>query len=296
MKQLLIFITIVFFTTCGSTDTRQNRKNFVKQLRSGKDIFIQNETFADITDFTTILPSNPVSDLLHQTRYISSVTFKNCVFEKPVRGFTNNKDGEKSSTLFQGNLSFIGCTFKDTVTFRASTILGKTIFTASMFEKAANFEECTFFQQASFNRCVFHGELRSQNANFMQQVNFMDAEFDVGASFQGTTFYSTAQFSNTKFFNYTDFSLVNWNGDCFFNYAEINGRSVFNSSYFRQGAAFISVAFDQSEINNNTFLGKPKFTQSTIKTRFQMEGNFYLQGEPNLLSIPDQDKISIGIQ
>ena len=294
MKQLLIFITFVLFATCGSTDTNQNRKNLEKKLRSGKDVFIENETFVGVTDFTAILQSNPVTDITQQTRYISSITFKNCVFEKAVRGFSNTKDGGKSSTFFQGNLSFIGCTFKDTVTFRAGTILGKTVFTGSMFEKAANFEECTFFQQAIFSRCIFHGELRSQNANFMQQVNFMDAEFDVGASFQGTTFNSTAQFSNTKFFNYTDFSLVNWNGDCFFNYAEINGRSVFNSSYFKQGSGFVGVAFDQSEINNSTFLGKPNFTKSTIKTNLQMEGNFYLQGQPDLLSITDQDKISVG--
>ena len=294
MKQLLIFITIVLFTTCGSTDTHQNRKNFEKKLRAGKDVFIENETFVDVTDFTTILQSNPVSDILHQTRYVASVTFKNCVFEKAVRGFSNNKDGGKSSTLFQGNLSFIGCTFKDTVTFRGSAILGKTVFTASMFEKSANFEECTFFQQANFNRCIFHGELRSQNANFMQQANFMDAEFDANASFQGTTFNSTAQFSNTKFVAYTDFSLVNWNGNCFFNYAEILGRSVFNSSYFKQGAGFIGVVFDKSEIKNSTFLGNPRFTTATITTHLQMEDNFYLQGEPDLLSIPDQDKISTG--
>lgn len=291
MKQLLIFITILLSATSACTETNESQKNFEKQLREGKDVFIENQTFVDIVDFTALLPSNPVSDVLHQTRYSSSITFKNCVFEKTVLGFVQKMEEGKSSTFFQGNLSFIGCTFKDTVTFRACTILGKTVFSASMFEKSANFEECTFFQQANFNRCIFHGELRSQNANFMQQANFLDAEFDVVSSFQGTTFNSTAQFSNTKFFGYADFSLINWNGNCFFNYAEFLGRSVFSSSNFRQGAAFIGVTFDQSEISNSTFLGKPNFSKPTIKTHLQMENNFYLQGQPDLSS-HNQDKTS----
>lgn len=293
MKQLLIFITILLSATSACTETNQNHKNLENQLREGKDVFIENETFVDVVDFTAILRLNMVSEVLQQTRYVSSITFKNCVFEKSVLGFSTNKEGGKSSTFFQGNLSFIGCTFKDAINFRACTILGKTLFSGSMFEKSANFEECTFFQQANFNRCIFHGELRSQNANFMQQANFLDAEFDVVSSFQGTTFNSTAQFSNTKFYGYADFSLVNWNGDCFFNYAEFLDQSVFSSSNFRQDAAFIGVVFDKSEISNCTFLGKPIFSKPTIKNHLQMENNFYLQGQPDLSSY-DQDKVSTG--
>jgi uncharacterized protein YjbI with pentapeptide repeats len=294
MKQLIIFISIVFSATCACTETNQTGKHMEKQLRSGKDVFIEDKTFTEAIDFTVILQSNPVSDLLRQTRFTSSISFKNCVFEKGVRGFSQNTAGVKSSSFFQGNLSFIGCTFKDTVSFRASTILGKTVFSGSMFQKATNFEECTFFQQASFNRCVFHGEVRSQNANFMQQANFMDAEFDVVASFQGTAFNSTAQFSNTKFAGYADFSLVNWNGDCFFNYAEFLKRSVFNSSYFKQSASFVSVIFDRSEISYSTFLGKPIFSKPAIKSHLRMEENFFLQGKPDLSSSTDRDKISTG--
>lgn len=281
IKQTLLLLTIILSTACASTGQDQDLKNLEKQLRTGRDIFFENKTFKEELDFTGILQSNPVSDVMQQTRYIASITFKNCVFEKEVRAFTMDDKGMKKCALFQGNVSFLGCTFKEPVTFRACSILGKAVFTASLFEQTANFEECSFFQQAWFNRCIFHGELRFQNAFFMQQAGFLDAQSDKGSSFQGTTFNTTAQFSNTRFFGYTDFSLVNWNGDCFFNYAEIKGRSVFSSADFKQDAAFIGVVFDQSEIMNCSFFGKTDFSKSSATTKIQLGQNYFLHNPPD---------------
>lgn len=289
IKQTLLLLTIILSTACVSTGQDQDLKNLEKQLRAGRDIFFENKTFKQEVDFTGILPSNPVSDVMQQSRYSASITFKNCVFEKEVRAYVSNDKGMKSSALFQGNVSFLGCTFKEPVTFRACSILGKTVFTASLFEKTANFEESSFLQQASFNRCIFHGELRFQNAFFMQQAGFLDAESDNGSSFQGATFNTTAQFSNTRFFGYTDFSLVRWNGDCFFNYAEIKGRSVFSSADFKQHATFISVIFEQSEIMNCSFFGKTDFSKSSASKQMKMDNNFFLHGSPDF-SMFEKDK------
>ncbi|MBK9356091.1 MAG: pentapeptide repeat-containing protein [Bacteroidales bacterium] len=292
IKQSLLLLTIMLFTTCDTTGQDPDLKSFIKQLRAGRDILIENKTLSEEFDFTRIMPSNPVSEVMQQTRYNASVTFKNCVFEREVRAYATDDKGMKYSTMFQGNLSFLGCTFKEPVTFRACSILGKTVFSGSLFEKTANFEECSFSQQAWFNRCIFHGELRFQNAFFMQQAGFLDAASDVGSSFQGTTFNATAQFSNTRFFGYTDFSLVNWNGDCFFNYAEIRGRSVFSSADFKQHATFISVIFEQSEIMNCSFFGKTDFSKSSATKQMKHGQNYFLHNPPDL-SMFENDKTNV---
>ncbi|MFH1119178.1 MAG: pentapeptide repeat-containing protein [Bacteroidota bacterium] len=291
MKLLFILIATALSTNCASTHLDKSRDSLENQLRTGVDVFIENKTFREVIDFTGILLSNPVSEGMQQARFTSSITFKNCVFENDVLAYSKNDNGQKTFSFFQSNLSFIGCSFKDTVNFRASSIMGRTVFTSSFFEKAAIFEECTFFQNTHFNQCVFHGELRFQNTFFMQRANFMDAAFDGNASFQGSTFHSTAQFSNTKFYGYSDFSLINWNETCFFNYAQIHGRSVFNSAHFSQIADFNSVSFENTEIKNCFFMGKTSFAKSDIIKRLSLDHSYFLLGVPDL-GFFDKEKLS----
>ena len=292
MKLTLFVLVTILTTTCASSRINSDSKSLEKLLNSGKDVFVENATFGETIDFTSMVPSNPVSDGMRQVRITSSVTFKNCTFEGDVLAFVEDGEGNRTYTTFQSNISFVNCTFKGKAHFRACSVGGRTLFTGSYFETEANFEECSFAQNAYFNRCIFHEELRFQNAFFMQRITFMDAEFDDNASFQGVTFNATAQFSNTKYAGYADFSMVSWNGACFFNYAELSERSVFNNSFFSKKAEFISVAFGHTEMMHCRFYGGASFMNARIEKQLLLDNCFFLLGQPDL-SFFEQDKISL---
>ena len=292
MKLTLFVLVTILATTCASSRVNSDLKSLEKSLNSGKDVFVENETFEETIDFTSMLSSNPVSDGMKQVRIASSVTFRNCTFTGDVIAFTDDGEGNRIYTTFQSNVSFINCTFKGKVHFRACSVGGRALFTGSYFEKETNFEECSFMQNAYFNRSVFHEELRFQNAFFMQRITFIDAEFDANASFQGVTFNATAQFSNTKYAAYADFSMVSWNGPCFFNYAKFPERSVFNNSFFAKTAEFISVGFGHTEMMHCRFYGGASFMNATIETQLLLDDCFFLLEQPDL-SFFDQDKLSL---
>lgn len=282
MKQLTIFLLTLFFTNCASSNSQKRTNSYQDLIQKGYDVFIENETFTEAIDFTKALPANPVNKGVNQVRIISSITFSNCTFNSEVVAFSRDEEGNQVNTLFQSNLSFIGCTFNASVNFRGISVLGKVVFSGSFFENTSNFEESSFQQLAFFNNTSFHKELRFQNAYFMQRANFINTQFDENASFQGSTFNATTQFSNTRFYGYADFSLVRWKEDVFFNYAEIADRSTFSSSKFWGFADFSTVTFGDSEVINCEFFGKLTMAGSSIKKKLFFKNNYFLREKPNL--------------
>jgi len=254
--------------------------------RAGEDVFFENQTFKEDIDFTKLLKPNLISEGVYQVRIISSLTFVNCTFEGKITAY--NRDENRTVLCnFQSNLSFIGCTFNEDVSFRAASVLGRADFTETSFLKTSNFEECTFFKNAYFRKSVYHGELRFQNAFFIQKANFLDAQFDNTASFQGSTFNAEAQFSNSKFGGYADFTLIKWNQNCFFNYTEFLNRAFFSSADFRGDVDFISIKFQYAEISNSRFYGQTRFLKSTAEERLTIENDFFLLGIPDFGSFED---------
>jgi len=281
MKHMLLFLVIAFNTTCATSNMPVKATNLEEMIRNGEDLYFENQTFEEDIDFTKILKPNMISEGIYQVRIVSSVTFKNCTFNGKV--VTYNRDENRTIlSAFQSNLTFIGCTFNEDASFRASSVMGRTDFTGSTFIKTSNFEECTFFQNVYFRKAVFHEELRFQNAFFMQKVNFLNAEFDENASFQGSTFNSEAQFSTTKFAGYADFTLINWNQNCFFDFAEFMDRAVFNSSDFKNRVDFVSVQFNYCEIMNCRFLGEIRFTESSVSKKIIFDNSKFLYALPDL--------------
>lgn len=289
-RYILVLLVVVFNSTCASSNMASSEKNMEEMIRSGEDLYFENQTFSEDIDFTKILKPNLISDGIYQVRIISSMTFKNCTFKGKVTFYRRDEKGI-TLTSFQSNLSFIGCTFDEDVSFRAASIMGRTDFTGTAFTATSNFEECTFFQNAYFRKTTYHKELRFHNAFFMQKANFLDAEFDVTASFQGTTFNSEAQFSNTQFGGYADFSLVNWNRNCFFNFAKFLDRSIFNNAEFRSAASFFNVEFNYSEIMGCSFFGKVGFNESVVLEKIILDKSKFLLKIPDLSSF-DADKVS----
>jgi len=292
-KKLLPILVLALLTIkCSSNNSNQNMKDLEKTIRDGENIYIENKTFNQAIDFTKLAQATLVNKGLKTVRIISSITFSNCTFNEEVIAFSIDESDIRTTTLFQSNLSFIGCTFNAPVNFRGISVSGMVVYSGSFFENTSNFEEASFQQLAFFNNASFHKELRFQNAFFMQRANFINVQFDENASFQGATFNSTAQFSNTRFYGYADFSLVKWKEDVFFNYAELADRSTFSSSRFWGFADFLTVTFGTAEMMNCEFFGKLSLNGSTIAKQLMFQNNYFLIEEPDLEFL-EKEKLKI---
>jgi hypothetical protein len=291
MRLYNIFLAGMVILTCTCSSVSPQKDNLESLIESGKDVYFKDVTFNQDIDFTKF-SKNLISEGVYQVRVVSSVTFENCIFKGKVTTYSRDKENTVTLTSFQSNLSFIGCAFHDTTSFRASSVMGRADFTNTLFLKTVSFEECTFFQNAYFRASAFHEELRFQNAVFMQKANFLNAEFDVTASFQQAYFHSEAQFSSTKFRGYADFGLITCQGNFFANYGAFSNRAIFNNGFYYRQADITGATFKSCEMNNCRFFGEVRFLKSTVEERISLDNSYFLFGIPDISSF-GQEKVSL---
>ncbi|MCB0843485.1 MAG: pentapeptide repeat-containing protein [Bacteroidetes bacterium] len=282
MKYLILLSIIILHTSCATQNMSKQKGNSLGDLiKTHQDVYIENQTFEDAVDFTSFLKKHLISEGIYQVHINSGLTFKNCVFKKPVYSFIN--DGSNVViTTFGKNLSFIECVFEDEVNFRGSTVSGRTDFTKSTFKGLANFEETTFHQNTFFNWAKFEKEHRFQNSYFLQKANFMNTEYFANASFQSSTFHSELQLSASKFYKYADLSLIDCRGNALFNYTEFWERADLSNSTFSQNFDFVSTQNQRTNFRGCKFMGQTKFFKSTVAEALDFSKCFFLFGKPEM--------------
>ncbi|WP_175455648.1 pentapeptide repeat-containing protein [Winogradskyella thalassocola] len=283
MKHFVLVLLAFVQLSCATQNSSPGEDNSIKKLIiKDQPVYIENKTINDIVDFTFFLEKHLISEGVYQVNVKSGITFKKCIFKKPVTAFRKMVDGKIVLTSFQGNVSFIDCVFQDEVNFRGSRIMGRTDFTGSTFNDSANFEELNCYDNAYFNQCVFEGVSRFQNAFFNQKANFMSAEFDEVISFQNSMFNSELQFSASKFYKYADFTLVDCRGKVLFNYAEFTEKADFSHSIFAQDFHFVSTKNNTTNFNNCRFLGKVSFNKLDVLNTLSLNESYFLLDMPKI--------------
>lgn len=292
MKYFLLVIVALTQLSCATQNSSNNEDNSMKKLiQNEQHVYIENQTFDEVLDFTSFFSTHLISDGVYQVNIKSGITFKKCTFNKPVSAFKKMENGNIVLTAFKGNVSFIDCIFMDEVNFRGSSVVGRTDFTGSSFNKSANFEELNCHENAFFNKCVFEGSLRFQNAFFNQKANFMNAEFYDTVSFQSSLFNSESQFSAAKFYKYADFTLIDCRGRSLFNYAEFMDKADLSHSIFLQDFDFISTKNKTTRFNSCRFLGNVRFNKMEVISAFSIKGSSFLLETPEI-NIPSERLIN----
>lgn len=281
------YIILAFITIINSFCTTQNVNNktgvsLEDFIRQGKDVYVEDKRFENEIDFTSYVNNILVSEGVYQSNIKSSITFKNCVFDKSVKSFKSQDENKVTVASFLGSLSFIECTFNNEVNFRGSTVYGRVDFTKSIFKKTANFEECSFKQNVFFNWSKFEEEHRFQNSFFLQKANFMNTEYYQNASFQNCTFNAEVQLSASKFYKYADFSLLDCRGNILLNYSEFIDRADFSNSYFGQNVDFVNTQNNQTTFNKSRFMGNTKFFKLVVSKSITFKNCFFLLEKPQI--------------
>lgn len=292
MKHLILLMAFLYSSCATQNRQPQQDGSLTALIRSGQNVYFENQAFDEAVDFTAFLPENLISPGVYQSAVPSSITFKGCTFKKPVTAYRQEQGGKVVFARFAGNVSFIECQFQDEVNFRGSSILGPADFTGSFFAKGASFEEASFHQNAYFKGCNFQGGLRFQNSFFIQKANFMEAQFNGTANFQQTVFNAELQWSLAKFYGYAELSLIDCRSNAFFNYAEFRGRADFSNSTFSRNLDCIGTYHERTAFDNCRFMGEVKFFKSTVENALSFQDCFFLFGAPQLDFLPE-DKVVV---
>lgn len=283
MKHFVLMLVALVQISCATQNSSTNEDISMKNLiKTNQSVYVENQTIDEAIDFTTFLDTHLISEGIYQVKVNSGITFKNCIFNKPVIAFKKIENGRVVVTSFQGNVSFIDCIFKDDVTFRGSSIYGRTDFTGSTFNVNANFEELKSHENAFFNQCIFEGSLRFQNAFFSQKANFMSIECYDTLSFQNSLFNSELQFSAGKFYKYADFTLIDCRGKVLFNYAEFKDKADFSNSIFSQDFDFVNTKNNTTRFNNSRFLGVVRFNKTEVSSSLSFKESYFLLKTPDI--------------
>lgn len=288
MRYFVIMMVALVQMSCATPNTSTKEENSMKDLvRRDQPIYMEHQTIDEAIDFTSFLDSHLISEGVYQVNVRSGITFKNCVFNKPITAFKTLENGNLVLTAFHGNLSFIDCIFKEDVNFRGSSIYGRTDFTGSTFNVSANFEELNCHENAFFNQSVFEGPLRFQNAFFNQKANFMSVQCYDTINFQNSFFNAELQFSAGLFYKYVDFTLIDCRGKVLFNYAEFRDTANFSHSYFNQDFNFVNTKNNSTNFNNCRFLGQVRFNKTEVATSLNFKESYFLLDLPEI-DIPSE--------
>lgn len=258
-----------------------NAADINKKIKKGKDIEYRNATIIGDLIFLASNEKNLLTPQLVKHEVNSSVIFYNCTFKGNIIAHRTYTDHSEVSE-FNKNLTFIECTFQDTVNFTSSDFNDLVNFSGSDFHEFVTFESSCFnYRKNYFDKVRFYKNAMFNLMKVNGNISFFEAIFDDNVIFQLSKFNDPVQFGAAKFNKNSVFSSVKFYDDVFFNYAEFHKKAIFNQSVFKGRAEFIKSKFNHiSEFKNCMFFGRTIYNNSDLTGVFTFEGSDFLFSEP----------------
>lgn len=154
------------------------------------------------------------------------------------------------STVFEGGVSFQGCSFEGKVNLDSAKFEDRAIFKKAKFNLGAEFSEAVFEGDANFR-------LSKQSGG---QTNFKDAVFR-GSALMGRVNYDNADFTRAEFHSDTDFSGASFSDETKFQYSAFHGGVDFGNSDFNGNTVFRGAKFaDRASFDDASFQGWASFS------------------------------------
>ena len=186
-KKCLFPIILIIFALGCNTQTSNNfgdevtAEQIVEMINTQQNVLLVDKTIKGNLDFTKTNNKYARTQNVIIADIESSITFVRCEFEDSITAFTSDKETKKGYlTIFEKNLTFSECVFREEVNLRQVEIKGLANFSKSTFEKTASFEGAVFRHHKNFfNNSTFNGEAKFTHSSFYGQVTFMNAVFNL---------------------------------------------------------------------------------------------------------------------
>ena len=256
------------------------------KIKNEENIVYKDATIVGDIDFLYSEDFNLETPILQKHHVNSSVLFHNCTFKGKVTAQKQEKELLKISE-FNKNITFIKCTFQDTVNFTSSDFNDLVNFSESIFQEFVSFEAGAFnFKKNYFNKSHFQKPAKFNLVFANGDMNFFETIFDDNVLFQLAKFNNPVNFGASKFNKNADFTSVKFFDDVFFNYSEFLKKVNFNNSVFKARVEFIKVKFNYiSEFKDCNFFSKTKYNNSEIIGVFSFENSVFYISNPEKLNV-----------
>ena len=239
--QRLVLVPIIAFSSFIIADTRIESQTIIESIKGGKAVQYQNITITNDLDFTELCDKDSALPEKEETvmekvlgifvdinieenqevQCVIEVTieFIGCTFQDRVIGWVNDEKNEVSyNAVFQNDVIFSNCSFKDDFLFKYSKFNGKAEFSENKFKKTALFKYADFSQSVSFAESIFSKEANFKYTKFPKGVSFENALFSANADFKYAEFSNPVNLKGTKFDGGTDFKYTTIDGGEFVQY------------------------------------------------------------------------------
>lgn len=206
-----------------------NAEEVMLAIREGNDVDVRFAKISGTLDlgFKPHLPS------------VKSITFKFCSFTDRINC---------TDTVFEGDVSIVGSTMEQTVSFPRARFRRKADFSGSTFIGDTRFIHSHFEQGASFSETTFKTRPFFRAAQFYQPTSFYFANFEEGADFSSVTFSKDVSFADFSF-GRADSGEASQPDITFFG-TKFKGKAMFISSLQRSKTVLgEEVSFQQAEID-----------------------------------------------
>lgn len=239
----LATLTVIFFLTISvSAQKRVQASDIINDIKRGKTISYKNATIVGILDFTFMddkidkLPkrrrswwknngSNIVKELIK-----NKISFVNCTFEDSVFAYLHDEDSRYTFVAnFDSDVIFRNCTFKEKALFKYSHFSKTADFSYTKFNEESTFKWAKFKNQSSFSNTTFKDYSTFKYAEFSKKISFAKAVFNESATFKYAKFKNGVSFNKTRFDQDLDMKYTKVYGD--FDITDMHVEYRINSKY-----------------------------------------------------------------
>lgn len=302
MKSLIKIILVILFSngivSCTNSESENSlfgrdihSDKIMKNIASGKDIYIENCVINGDLDFTKIVELSTENVNMRCNYVEQSICFVNCTFNSNLVFSGLDEKGKFVKTCFERGVSFKNCIFKDTVIASNCEYRGIVDFSSSIFESKANFSASYFANKENyFSECSFNGELQFSYVKTNGNITFFKSFFKTFANFQNCTFGGNLMLPNSQFTGYTDFSNSIIGGIANFSYAEFSGNVILAYMRFDGRADFIKTIFvKKTEIKHCDFHTLTRFVEADFSGIIAFNNNVFSSRQPEVKNLISKD-------
>jgi uncharacterized protein YjbI with pentapeptide repeats len=185
---------------------------------------------------------------------------------------------DAANVVFEGDVSFRGCSFKGRVNLDGARFEGDVSFEKASFDLDAEYSEAIFEGEADFRRSSYRGvKTLFKSTEFRGEVLMENAVFDQ-VDFTGADFLSDASFSGCTFRDEVKFQYASFERNVEFGKADFADNSTFRGVSFSKGADFKDASFQGWASLLNVELGDDVLFESVW---FKSDINMIAESESN---------------
>jgi len=302
VKVIYIFFLSIIVMSCINRGNENQvlgqeitANKIIKELNSGKDIYIEGAVIDGDIDFRTLDNLSKENQNL-KCRYVhQSLCFVNCTFTGKIIMSGAGTEDDFIKTCFLKGVSFKNCIFKSDVIAANCEFRGVVDFCNSIFESKADFVGVYFANKdVFFTETSFNGEAQFSNSKFNGNVNFYKAFFNKYAYWQNVIIDGNTNIADCVFASYADFSSSSFKGILNFNYTKFRENAIMNYISFFGRVDFVQTVFaKKNEITNCEFHSLCRFSGTEFLGITKIENNVFVSQHPEVKNLKKSEDSEI---